>query len=96
MSDGSSTSPHLKYAASMDEGGRGLFMVAQLTKRWGTRYLPQGKIIWAEQPLPASVTDPDGNENGTGREFSGPLQVTSHRPEDHVPAPASAALPPTG
>jgi anti-sigma regulatory factor (Ser/Thr protein kinase) len=68
VSDGSSTSPHLKYAASMDEGGRGLFMVAQLTKRWGTRYSSQGKIIWAEQPLPASATGPDGNENGIGVE----------------------------
>ncbi|MDX3247146.1 SpoIIE family protein phosphatase [Streptomyces sp. ME18-1-4] len=52
VSDGSSTSPHLRYAAMTDEGGRGLFLVAQLTDRWGTRYTPNGKIIWAEQPLP--------------------------------------------
>ncbi|MEU1202069.1 SpoIIE family protein phosphatase [Streptomyces sp. NPDC005813] len=51
VSDGSSTSPHLRYAASMDEGGRGLFLVAQLAERWGTRYTPGGKVIWAEQPL---------------------------------------------
>ena len=50
--DGSSTSPHLRYAATTDEGGRGLFLVAQLTERWGTRYTPAGKVIWAEQPLP--------------------------------------------
>ncbi|NUP23471.1 MAG: SpoIIE family protein phosphatase [Streptomyces sp.] len=50
--DSSSTSPHLRYAAMTDEGGRGLFLVAQLTERWGTRYLPAGKVIWAEQPLP--------------------------------------------
>jgi GAF domain-containing protein/PAS domain-containing protein/anti-sigma regulatory factor (Ser/Thr protein kinase) len=50
--DGSSTSPHLRYAAMTDEGGRGLFLVAQLTDRWGTRYTPTGKVIWAEQPLP--------------------------------------------
>ncbi|MQS17029.1 SpoIIE family protein phosphatase [Streptomyces kaniharaensis] len=55
VSDGSNTSPHLKYAATTDEGGRGLFLVAQLTQHWGTRYSPQGKIIWAEQPFPASV-----------------------------------------
>ncbi|MEU1706988.1 SpoIIE family protein phosphatase [Streptomyces sp. NPDC005706] len=52
VSDGSTTSPHLRYAASTDEGGRGLFLVAQLAERWGTRYTPNGKIIWAEQPLP--------------------------------------------
>jgi anti-sigma regulatory factor (Ser/Thr protein kinase) len=55
VSDGSNTSPHLTYAASTDEGGRGLFLVAQLTERWGTRYTPQGKIIWAEQAFPASI-----------------------------------------
>ncbi|MEU1511714.1 SpoIIE family protein phosphatase [Streptomyces sp. NPDC005811] len=52
VSDASSTSPHLRYAAMTDEGGRGLFLVAQLTDRWGTRYTPTGKVIWAEQPLP--------------------------------------------
>ncbi|MET7701825.1 SpoIIE family protein phosphatase [Streptomyces sp. NPDC005485] len=52
VSDSSSTSPHLRYAATTDEGGRGLFLVAQLAERWGTRYTPEGKVIWAEQPLP--------------------------------------------
>ncbi|MEU9479843.1 SpoIIE family protein phosphatase [Streptomyces sp. NPDC048191] len=54
VSDSSTTSPHLRYAASTDEGGRGLFLVAQLAERWGTRYTPHGKVIWAEQPLPPS------------------------------------------
>ncbi|MFE2586425.1 SpoIIE family protein phosphatase [Streptomyces sp. NPDC059378] len=50
--DTGSTSPHLRHAATTDEGGRGLFLVAQLAERWGTRYTPDGKFIWAEQPLP--------------------------------------------
>ncbi|MEU1529162.1 SpoIIE family protein phosphatase [Streptomyces fagopyri] len=50
--DGSSTSPRLRYAAGTDEGGRGLFLVAQVAERWGTRYTLAGKVIWAEQPLP--------------------------------------------
>ncbi|WP_171059815.1 SpoIIE family protein phosphatase/ATP-binding protein [Streptomyces montanus] len=50
--DNSSTSPHLRYAATTDEGGRGLFLVAQIAERWGTRYTLSGKIIWAEQALP--------------------------------------------
>ncbi|MFI1364236.1 SpoIIE family protein phosphatase [Streptomyces griseochromogenes] len=52
VADGSSTSPHLRYAATTDEGGRGLFLVSQMTERWGTRYTPQGKVIWAEVTLP--------------------------------------------
>ncbi|MFI8947165.1 SpoIIE family protein phosphatase [Streptomyces sp. NPDC053750] len=53
VSDGSSTAPHLRYAATTDEGGRGLFLVAQLAERWGTRYTERGKVIWSEQPLTA-------------------------------------------
>ena len=53
VSDGSSTSPHLRRAHVYDEGGRGLLLVAQLTGRWGARQTTAGKTIWAEQPLPA-------------------------------------------
>ncbi|MEU1405416.1 SpoIIE family protein phosphatase [Streptomyces sp. NPDC005728] len=52
VSDGSSTSPHLRRAHVYDEGGRGLLLVAQLTQRWGSRQTGSGKTIWAEQPLP--------------------------------------------
>ncbi|MFD8087167.1 SpoIIE family protein phosphatase [Kitasatospora sp. NPDC059722] len=51
VSDTGSTSPHLRYAADEDEGGRGLYLVARLTDRWGVRYTAEGKIIWAEQFL---------------------------------------------
>lgn len=51
VSDGSSTAPHLRRAATTDEGGRGLFLVAQFADRWGTRYTADGKVIWTEQPL---------------------------------------------
>ncbi|MGW3956893.1 SpoIIE family protein phosphatase [Streptomyces sp. NPDC004752] len=58
VSDGSSTSPHLRQAATTDEGGRGLFLVAQFAERWGTRYLPRGKVIWAEQSLHNGQREP--------------------------------------
>ncbi len=58
VSDGSSTSPHLRYAATTEEGGRGLFLVSQMTERWGTRYTPQGKVIWAELALPEDSQEP--------------------------------------
>ncbi|MFF2331499.1 MULTISPECIES: SpoIIE family protein phosphatase [unclassified Streptomyces] len=61
VADGSSTSPHLLYAAALDEGGRGLFLVSRTSERWGTRYTPQGKVIWAELSLPR----PGGSMNGT-------------------------------
>jgi serine phosphatase RsbU (regulator of sigma subunit)/anti-sigma regulatory factor (Ser/Thr protein kinase) len=54
VSDVSNTAPHLRRAASTDEGGRGLFLVAQLSQSWGTRYLPEGKVIWAECGLDAA------------------------------------------
>ncbi|MCC9712133.1 SpoIIE family protein phosphatase [Streptomyces sp. MNU76] len=48
VADTSSTAPHLRRAATTDEGGRGLFLVAQLSQSWGTRYTAEGKVIWAE------------------------------------------------
>jgi PAS domain S-box-containing protein len=54
VSDSSSTSPRLRHARTTDEGGRGLFLVARMTRRWGTRYTSSGKLIWAEQDLPAT------------------------------------------
>ncbi|WP_030954634.1 ATP-binding protein, partial [Streptomyces sp. NRRL S-481] len=61
VADGSSTSPHLRRAADTDEGGRGLFLVAQFTQRWGTRYLARGKVIWTEQSLHSTTAEPDAD-----------------------------------
>ncbi|MGW7102170.1 SpoIIE family protein phosphatase [Streptomyces sp. NPDC054838] len=58
VSDGSSTSPHLRRAEATDEGGRGLFLVAQFAERWGTRYTARGKIIWSEQALHDETAPP--------------------------------------
>ncbi|MEU6890053.1 SpoIIE family protein phosphatase [Streptomyces viridosporus] len=58
VSDGSLSAPRLRRARTTDEGGRGLFLVAQLAFGWGTRYTRNGKTIWAEQPLsPTEATD---------------------------------------
>ncbi|MFD4608808.1 SpoIIE family protein phosphatase [Streptomyces sp. NPDC058440] len=53
VSDPSQTQPRLRRARLTDEGGRGLFLIAQLSQRWGSRYTHHGKTIWTEQPLPA-------------------------------------------
>jgi anti-sigma regulatory factor (Ser/Thr protein kinase) len=57
VSDAGSTAPHLRRARVFDEGGRGLLLVAQLSEHWGTRHGREGKIIWAEQSLPASPVE---------------------------------------
>ncbi|MFF4490684.1 SpoIIE family protein phosphatase [Streptomyces sp. NPDC001544] len=53
VTDSSNTTPHMRRAHTYDEGGRGLLLVGQLTRRWGTRHHPTGKTVWAEQFLPA-------------------------------------------
>ncbi|MGC9440617.1 SpoIIE family protein phosphatase [Streptomyces sp. WG5] len=58
VSDGSSTSPRLRRAKTTDEGGRGLFLVAQYAERWGTRHVPAGKVIWTEQSLHGGAAEP--------------------------------------
>ncbi|WP_432193469.1 SpoIIE family protein phosphatase [Streptomyces sp. bgisy027] len=57
--DGGATAPHLRHPRTTDEGGRGLLLVSQFTQRWGTRFVPEGKIIWAEQSLTDQPPQPD-------------------------------------
>jgi anti-sigma regulatory factor (Ser/Thr protein kinase) len=40
--------PHLGESRLGDSRGRGLLLVAQLSRCWGTRELAGGKTIWAE------------------------------------------------
>nr|WSW48125.1 SpoIIE family protein phosphatase [Streptomyces sp. NBC_01001] len=49
--DSSQSAPHLRHAGVVDEGGRGLFIIAELAQAWGTRYTAIGKTIWTEQTL---------------------------------------------
>ncbi|WLQ32176.1 SpoIIE family protein phosphatase [Streptomyces castrisilvae] len=51
--DTSPVAPHLRHARTVDEGGRGLFIVSQLANHWGTRYSTDGKALWTEQEIPA-------------------------------------------
>ncbi|WP_340560489.1 SpoIIE family protein phosphatase [Streptomyces sp. GSL17-111] len=60
VSDCGHTSPHLRQSAAEDEGGRGLFLIAQLARHWGTRYTRTGKTIWTEQDLDAPGLDVTG------------------------------------
>ncbi|MEU8975515.1 SpoIIE family protein phosphatase [Streptomyces monashensis] len=49
--DANVNSPRLRHARTTDENGRGLFLVTHLSRRWGSRTVPGGKVIWAEQEL---------------------------------------------
>jgi hypothetical protein len=51
VSDAAPSAPHVKHARTLDETGRGLFIIASLGERWGTRYQADGKTVWAEQPV---------------------------------------------
>lgn len=50
--DSGISAPRLRHARSVDEGGRGLFICAQLAQNWGIRCTDDGKTVWTEQPLP--------------------------------------------
>ncbi|MFK4145983.1 SpoIIE family protein phosphatase [Streptomyces sp. NPDC004065] len=49
--DSGPAAPHLRHARVADEGGRGLFIAAQLAQAWGTRFTTEGKTVWTEQAL---------------------------------------------
>ncbi|MER6125433.1 SpoIIE family protein phosphatase [Streptomyces sp. NPDC001795] len=54
--DSNSLAPRLRHAKTIDEGGRGLFIIAQLAQNWGVRYSLDGKTVWAEQSLSPATT----------------------------------------
>ncbi|WP_351233520.1 SpoIIE family protein phosphatase [Streptomyces sp. NPDC002133] len=51
VSDTGTCSPRPRNASPSNENGRGLAIVSQLSRRWGTRPTPGGKVIWAEKDL---------------------------------------------
>ncbi|MEU9287942.1 SpoIIE family protein phosphatase [Streptomyces sp. NPDC048275] len=63
VSDTATSAPQVKHARTIDETGRGLFIIASVAEQWGTRYQAQGKTVWAEQPVGGSAE----RGNGAGR-----------------------------
>ncbi|MFF0288753.1 SpoIIE family protein phosphatase [Streptomyces sp. NPDC005262] len=55
VSDTATSAPQVKHARTIDETGRGLFIIASLADQWGTRYQAQGKTVWAEQATGVST-----------------------------------------
>ncbi|MGK5548636.1 SpoIIE family protein phosphatase [Streptomyces sp. URMC 127] len=46
--------PRLRQARPSDEGGRGLYLVNRLARRWGATRLSTGKVVWFELALPGT------------------------------------------
>ncbi|WP_432134782.1 MULTISPECIES: SpoIIE family protein phosphatase [unclassified Streptomyces] len=44
--------PRLRQARATDEGGRGLYLVNRLARRWGATRLSTGKVVWFELVRP--------------------------------------------
>ncbi|WKX72320.1 SpoIIE family protein phosphatase [Streptomyces sp. XD-27] len=45
--------PRLRQARPSDEGGRGLYLVNRLARRWGATRLSTGKVVWFELGMPS-------------------------------------------
>ena len=46
--------PRLRQARATDEGGRGLYLVNRLARRWGATRLQTGKVVWFELGVPSA------------------------------------------
>jgi serine phosphatase RsbU (regulator of sigma subunit)/anti-sigma regulatory factor (Ser/Thr protein kinase) len=47
--------PRLRQARATDEGGRGLYLVNRLARRWGATRLSTGKVVWFELDIKQSI-----------------------------------------
>ncbi|MGW6097929.1 SpoIIE family protein phosphatase [Streptomyces sp. NPDC055157] len=65
VTDTATSAPQVKHARTIDETGRGLFIIASLADQWGTRYQAQGKTVWAEQPTGVSTEHRNDAERPT-------------------------------
>ncbi|MEV0262142.1 ATP-binding protein [Streptomyces sp. NPDC050617] len=53
--DTSKEMPVLQKPDDITEGGRGLLLVQETTKRWGSYRTPRGKLVWAEITVPEAT-----------------------------------------
>ncbi|MFI0979667.1 SpoIIE family protein phosphatase [Streptomyces sp. NPDC021093] len=54
VGDDSPQLPRQRRARDTDEGGRGLFLVNRLARKWGATRLSSGKVVWFELALPGA------------------------------------------
>ncbi|WP_369158531.1 ATP-binding protein [Streptomyces sp. R02] len=51
IDQGSDSAPAMRDVTDLEEGGRGLMLVAACAKDWGAKTLPQGSSVWADLVL---------------------------------------------
>jgi serine phosphatase RsbU (regulator of sigma subunit)/anti-sigma regulatory factor (Ser/Thr protein kinase) len=56
VSDTGPDLPQIQHATLSDEGGRGLQLINMLCRSWGSCRTTAGKVVWAEQDIPVTVT----------------------------------------
>ncbi|WP_246052543.1 ATP-binding SpoIIE family protein phosphatase [Actinocorallia herbida] len=79
--DRSAALPRLRRAADDDEGGRGLLVVSEYARRWGTRRTALGKVVWCDLRLPG--IDPD--DTAFSEEWPGKKHHTDSFPLPRLP-----------
>jgi hypothetical protein len=47
VGDGSTTTPRTTRPDSQRDGGRGLLLIEAMSRQWGVRTCPLGKVVWA-------------------------------------------------
>ncbi|MEV6956709.1 ATP-binding SpoIIE family protein phosphatase [Streptomyces sp. NPDC051183] len=57
VGDDSPQLPRQRRARDTDEGGRGLFLVNRMARRWGATRLSSGKVVWFELALPGAAAE---------------------------------------
>lgn len=60
--------PQLRDPGSLDEAGRGLFLVDALASRWGFHKYGPGKAVWAELDIAGGARDANCGGSLTSRE----------------------------
>lgn len=74
--DRSAALPRLRRASDDDEGGRGLLVVSEYSRRWGTRRTALGKVVWCELSLPGT----EAKTSGFSEEWPGQYHHTDEFP----------------
>ncbi len=57
VADPDSTLPTMPQQSLDTEGGRGLFLIESISKRWNAYPTDRGKVVWCELGLPGELTE---------------------------------------
>nr|WP_202447350.1 ATP-binding protein [Streptomyces sp. SID5468] len=82
--DRDSRPPVVKQVGVEATGGRGVFIVAAMSRRWGCYPAHQmpGKVVWAEVPVVPEKDGPEGGAGNPGRRGKGGPEESKAPPID--------------